>query len=91
MAGMLQVKLTRLWDGHAAGAVVTVEDYTAESMVRKGYGEILKAPATDPAPRARGPQTETAEAPPAAETAESPPQVVREHVGRRRRGRKAGN
>lgn len=38
---MLDVFLDRKWSGHEAGETVTVECYTAESMVRKGYGRIV--------------------------------------------------
>ncbi|MDD4890148.1 MAG: hypothetical protein PHU85_09475 [Phycisphaerae bacterium] len=64
---MLSVTLSKKWSGHKAGETVTVEDYTAESMVRKGYGEIVK-----PTPRQK-PAAETTMAMPAAETADNPP------------------
>ena len=64
---MLSVRLTKKWSGHEAGETVTVEDYTAESMVRKGYGDLVKA-----APRER-PKAETTMATPPAETADNPP------------------
>lgn len=79
---MLNVQLTRQWSGHAAGEIVTVEAPTAESMVRKNYGEIVKA-----APPAKQPAAETADAgpapEPAAETADARPKTSR--------GRKAGD
>lgn len=40
---MKDVLLERDWSGHKAGEVVTVEDYTAESMERKNYGRIITA------------------------------------------------
>lgn len=39
---MLNVELERDWSGNKAGDIVTVEDFTAESMVKKGYGRITK-------------------------------------------------
>ena len=72
----LHVELSRLWDGHEAGEVVTVEDYTARSMVKKGYGKLVKRRAkTAVPPVERRPQVETAEARPTGETMEATPAV----------------
>ena len=35
---MKRILLSRLWDGHPEGGIVEVEDITAVSMIRKGYG-----------------------------------------------------
>ncbi|MDI9433120.1 MAG: hypothetical protein QM570_15495 [Planctomycetota bacterium] len=64
---MLSVKLAKKWSGHEAGETVTVEDFTAESMVRKGYGQIV--------PNRPRPVVETAMAEPPVERAVAPPQI----------------
>lgn len=38
-----RILLTRDWSGHKAGEIVEEWDKTVESMVRKGYGEIVTA------------------------------------------------
>ena len=68
---MKKVFLTRQWSGHEAGETVTVEDFTAESMVRKNYGRIV----TDrTSTSATPPVVETATATPVAETTVATPQ-----------------
>jgi hypothetical protein len=93
---MKKILLGRLWDGHPAGSIVEVEDYTADSMVRKGYGEIYKH-----LPK-KNPNVETADAPPSAERAVVTPelptkgktiieaQIQGEKDSESKRGRKAG-
>lgn len=65
-----RIRLTRLWDGHPAGEIVTEQDFTVDSMVRKGYGMELPTEAD----RADVPVIETAMATPQAETAVAVPQ-----------------
>lgn len=94
-----RILLTRDWSGHKAGEIVEEWDKTVESMVRKGYGEIVtakdlrekeraeakaKADAereareraeAEKAEKGKGPQVETADAPPAAENAAVTPRT----------------
>lgn len=65
-----RIRLTRLWDGHPAGEIVTEQDFTVDSMVRKGYGMELPTEAD----RADVPVIETTMATPQAETAVAVPQ-----------------
>lgn len=66
---MLNVLLEREWSGHEANEIVTVEDYTAESMVKKNYGKIVKAA------EKKKIEAETATAPPAPENAMANPEI----------------
>jgi hypothetical protein len=75
-----RIRLTRLWDGHPAGEIVTEQDFTVDSMVRKGYGMELPTeadradvPVIETA-MATVPVIETAMATPQAETAVAVPQ-----------------
>jgi hypothetical protein len=65
-----RIRLTRLWDGHPAGEIVTEQDYTVDSMVRKGYG-VEVPPEPD---KVDAPGIETAMATPQAQTAVAGPQ-----------------
>lgn len=77
-----RIRLTRLWDGHPAGEIVTEQDFTVDSMVRKGYGkEITKEAPRSTTKGGKGPKVETTDAKPLAETADVTPQA----------GGKAGN
>lgn len=66
----LNVKLIREWDGHPAGETVTVWEKTAESMVQKRYGTIVRG-----TPRKKRSVAQTATAKPANERADNPPTV----------------
>lgn len=66
------IQLTRLWDGHPAGEIIEEADFTVDSMVRKGYGNVISA---RPAPRGRKPKVEVADAVQAAQTADVTPQT----------------
>lgn len=72
-----RICLTRLWDGHPAGEIVEEQDFTVDSMVRKGYGtEITRQEPSRPrAKSGRGPKAETADANPVAETADATPKT----------------
>lgn len=45
-----KVLLTRKWSGHEAGELIEEQDYTADSMIRKGYGVSYKEPKPKPPP-----------------------------------------
>lgn len=66
---ILDVFLERDWSGHKADEIVTVEDYTAHSMVKKGYGRIITPVEKKKIESAKKPQVETADNPMAAEKA----------------------
>jgi len=68
----VKVFLTREWSGHEAGETVTVEDFTAESMVRKGYGRIVTNTGRPVGKRATA---QTATAVPKGETTDATPAV----------------
>lgn len=71
---MKDVLLDRPWSGHKAGEIVTVEDFTAKSMVRKEYGSIISPSEKKKIESARQPKVERADAPPQAKTeVPSPP------------------
>lgn len=66
---MKDVLLERDWSGHKQGEVVTVEDYTAESMEKKNYGRIITAAEKKKLVPVKEIKVETADAPPPAENA----------------------
>ena len=68
----VNVRLTKDWFGHEAGETVTVEDFTAESMVRKGYGRIVTETGRPVGKRATA---QTATAVPKGETTDATPAV----------------
>jgi len=73
---MLSVLLEKKWSGFEAGETVTVEDYTAESMVRKGYGRIVNLKKSQPkVETADGRPVLSQSNSPASETAVITPQV----------------
>ncbi len=81
------IQLDRPWSGHTAGETLEEQDYTVDSMVRKGYGHIVPAPKKAKAeqppalqreiitPQPHGPEVETADAYGAAEAAVVSPQI----------------
>jgi len=81
-----RILLARKWSGHEAGEIVEEQDFTVDSMVRKGYGVEIAPPRVKP--RGRGPAAETAVAPPAAETMDATPQA---EPAAKPTGRKAGD
>lgn len=72
---MVNVKLSREWDGHGAGEIVKVEEITAKSMVRKQYGHIVKGGRSAGRKPPSKPTAETATDIPSAETATVTPQM----------------
>ena len=72
---MSDVLLERKWSGHEAGEVVTVEDYTAKSMVRKNYGRIITASERKKIESAKNRQVETAMLNPDSEDATITPDI----------------
>jgi hypothetical protein len=64
-----KVLLTRDWSGHAAGEIVEEWVVTADSMIRKGYGQEYH----EPRGQMRQPKAETADAQPAIETTNAAP------------------
>lgn len=70
---MKDVLLERDWSGHEKGEIVTVEDYTAESMEKKNYGRIIKAAEKRKIEPAKEVKVETADTPPPAENAMANP------------------
>jgi hypothetical protein len=77
---MLDVFLERQWSGHEADEIVTVEDYTANSMVKKGYGRIITSAERKKIESAnqpeKSPEVETADAPVPAEKAVVTPKMA---------------
>ena len=67
-----RILLTQKWSGHEAGEIVTEEDFTVDSMVRKGYGQEIPE-ASKPKATSR-PPIETAMRTPPSETATTGPQ-----------------
>jgi uncharacterized protein YgiM (DUF1202 family) len=72
---MINVLLERKWSGHPAGEVVTVEDYTANSMIKKGYGHAVTTVEKKKIETAEKPKAETATAPPSPENAMANPEI----------------
>ncbi len=68
-----RILLTRLWAGHPAGEIVEEQDFTVDSMVRKGYGKELPAAGELEIPG--NPPIETTMLTPPAETAAAGPQA----------------
>ena len=72
---MKDVLLERDWSGHKAGVIVTVEDYTAESMEKKNYGHIITAAEKKKLEPPKEVKVESADAPPPVENAMANPKV----------------
>ena len=73
-----RILLTRKWSGHEAGEIIEEQDFTVDSMIRKGYGTLYRGPQPSAAQKLEvpgSPPIETAMLTPPAETATTGPQA----------------
>lgn len=70
-----KIQLIREWSGHQAGEIVEEQDFTVESMIRKGFGVPYEGSRVKSHPK--GPVVETTKAAPAAETMDARPRFGR--------------